>query len=322
MPEESQDEFAQAFAEATAGEAPADITPAADTEVAAAPEPEDVPAAAPVTPEPTAALESAPSQPAQTDGSDAEAERRHQEELQRIRTHNGRVIADERRKREELEAEVQRLKNDQSQAKVHFQPDELEKEEIEKFRKANPEVAKRTIDGPKGKLWQKLLVERGSDDLIAQHELVQEGVESVRREVRDEIASNHAKAHIQAIETAHPDLRQVIGNPTPQNPNDLYNHDFVNWVRQLPYDTAKDVVRIMDKGTATEIIETVNAYKEYRQPSGSGQNQTTPAASPKPAPSQKVRAALAVPSRGATPPRPKADPNDFGAAWAEATAQR
>ena len=96
----------------------------------------------------------------------------------------------------------------------------------------------------------------------------------------------------------------------------------MNWVRQLPYDTAKDVVRIMDKGTASEIIETVNAYKNSRQPSAAGQNQTPQAATSKPAPSQKVRAALAVPSRGATPPRAKADPNDFGAAWAEATAQR
>jgi hypothetical protein len=278
-------------------------------------------------PEPTPSAE----QPVHSAQAENE-ERERQQELYNLKANAGRYAA-EKRRREEVEAELKALRAKQAEANIKFSPDDIETEEIEAFRKLNPEIAKSTIEGPKGKLWQKLLVEHGADALIAQFELVQDNTEKARAEVRHELEVFKADVHLKAIEKEHPDWKQVLGNPNvrPEHTGaQRFHPDFVGWVRKLPYDVAQDVRRIITSGTAEEVNHVLTAYKKLgpmaqksAAPAAPVATPQIPSAVPRAAvPAAKVNAALAVPSRGAPPPKPGPDKNDFAGAWREATAQR
>lgn len=308
---EPEAEFGDAFAEATSPE-PSDTGATAPEEAPAAPAPKEEPAApkeeaAPAAPEPKA-------QPAEVP---VDYRALYEKERQRADSMQGLYQSrmDEYRQRVEA-AERQRA---EQPAVPGFEPDEIEKEEIEAFRKKHPEIAKDTVDGKKAAAWQKLLVNRGEDELLTLYEVNRSTAEDSAAEIREELNRRATNDHYAAIEAKHPGWMQLLANPTPKNQDDIFSPDFSQFVMGLPFQEGQLAVRIIQGGTSDQVVALISAFKDWQ-----GRRSAPPAApQKKPQPDlRRVASAAPVSGRSAGAPPAAPDPNDFGAAWAEATSAR
>jgi hypothetical protein len=308
--EQHEETFEEAFAEATSG-APAeeskDTVEAAPASVdeSTSPEPKDT-AAPPSEAKDAPAAE--PEKPAEPDyRAMFEAEQQARKSLE------GRVNAQKAEYNQRLaEMEQARAKP----AAPSFEPDEVEKEEIEEFRKKHPDIAKATIDGAKGGAWQKLLVNRGEDELLTLYEVNSSVADERTAEIREDLGRRATRDHYATIETAHPDWMQLVANPAPKSADDVFNPEFAGFVMGLPYSEGQLAVQIIKEGKPDQVIALISAFKNWRS--------KRPASPSKSQPQDPRRVASAAPVRGrsaGTPPA-AADPNDFGAAWNEATGAR
>lgn len=294
--------------------------PEAAPEAAAEPQAEAAPASEEQgAQEPQASAEKAPEQ---GEGEIADYREAYEKLLHRVKTEDGRlphVVDENRQLRARLrEMEAEAAEQAANIRHVNFTPDEVEAEDIAAFRKNYPEVAKATVDGKKASAWQKLLVDRGPEEVVALYETRVEDNAGAVEELRAELQRRDHEKHLADIEAKHPDWVDLVVNKAPQHSNDTYNPEFVGWVETLPYKAAQGVVWAIQNGTAAQINEVLDHYKAHRnaRSAPAGAPQKSPAAQPTQA--RKVApGALAVPQRGAPhPPKGQLDPNDYEGAWA------
>lgn len=290
-----------------------EVEVAAETSVEAAPGPEAAPEKERLeaAPEPEATPEPAPQEkPEPQDDYRKELERLRAVE-QKHKSEEGRYVR-ELRARQELEAKVKAL--EEHNARTSNPPldlDETEQGEVEDFRKKHPDIAKATVDGPRGSVWQKLLLERGDDEIIAVYDAARSEATGAREQVMGEFHRRDAESHLAQIEKEHPDWVELTVNPNPQHEQDVYRPEFVQWVQMLPNQVAVGVIDALKGGTAKQVNTVIQAYKEYRKgpqsPGGTEQKQAPPRA---PQNSAAAKAAMAVPSRGTPPPKASAAGNN------------
>jgi hypothetical protein len=285
---------------------PADDTPVVEAAEEAA-IPEEAPA--PEAPEPAQAslndtAQQAPDQPASPQADELTALRNKYEGTK------ARYQAEER-KRKELEARLAEVEAKQNAPKSapELDLDDLETGEIEAFRKAHPEIAKATVDNPRlAARWQKLLLERGEDEVIVTYETARGEASGAEQKVMQELQRRDAEAHLKAIEAQHPDWQDLIVNPVPQHEQDIYNPAFTGWVGMLPMNVGQSVVWALQNGTAEQVNTVLKAFKDYRAneqraktPPQRGNHTNAPPRSPQM--QAAAKAAMAVPSKGAPPPK-------------------
>lgn len=147
-----------------------------------------------------------------------------------------------------------------------------------------------------------------NDDVIKAVEVIsarkaREIADQLRREAIDPLSAGFAETardrHFSALDSAHPDWRDAVQSEA-----------FAEWVNQQPSIVARAYGEVLQRGTAPEVIEMLSAYKQAAAPPPA-----PPRASVDPA---RARAATAVRSAGhGAVPKPRVDPGDFDAAWAE-----
>jgi hypothetical protein len=117
------------------------------------------------------------------------------------------------------------------------------------------------------------------------------------------VASLEAERHKTAVATAHPDFEAIASDP-----------DLLAWIEEQPAFIASSLSRVVDTGTAEEVIELLDRYKKDRgrQRAAAREEKSRAAAE------RKARDAAAVKSRSAGPPREKEAAQDFESAWIEA----
>jgi len=224
--------------------------------------------------------------------------------------------------KEEYQRRLKKLESGRPQKPaVSFDPDEVEKEEIEAFRQKHPEISKVTIDGAKGSAWQKMLVNHGEDEVLTLYEVNSDVAEGMTAEVKDELGRRAEKEHYSAIEAAHPGWMQLVSNPNPKDPSDVFNPEFAGFVMGLPYADGQVAVNIIKSGTPQQVIALLSYFKDWQA------KRNAPPVTPKEPKPQKQdprRVTAAAPVRGRSTGIPPAapDPNDFDSAWAEATGTR
>ncbi len=253
-------------------------------------------------------------QPPKTDGDDGEDFRTKYEGIK------PRYQAEER-KRKAAESRVQELEQRLRELEERSKPpaqkvapglnlDDAEIGEIEDFRRKHPDIAKATVDNPDlSANWQKLLLERGEDEVIVTYETARGSASGAEKKVMAELERRDAEAHLHAIESEHPDWRELVVNPNPQNQQDLLHPDFVQWIDMLPMKVGQGVVWACQHGNATNVNTIFQAYKDYRanlqaQKPESQRGQASTPSYRTPQQQAAVRGAMAVPGKGTPPPKP------------------
>lgn len=232
-----------------------------------------------------------------------------------------RYIAEERKRREleqrlaEMEQRLAQPPKDDASKPPALELDESEQAELDAFRKAHPNLAKATVDNPRTAAhWQKLLLERGEDEVAAIYDASVSAaagpVETVRAELERRDAEQRrtaAEAHLAAIEGQHPDWSSLLVNPAPQHEQDRYHPEFVSWVDMLPFKVAQGVAWAVQQGAADDVNKVIAAYKAYRaNRSGAASTRGTQQPSSQPLSAQAraaAQAATVVPTRGTASPR-------------------
>lgn len=110
------------------------------------------------------------------------------------------------------------------------------------------------------------------------------------------------EAHFKVIEESHPDFRDLVDSG-----------ELDTWISSKPAFLQDSLVRVRDKGTASEVIEMFTTMKAE-----TGKN-----VAPKPAHEpgdkhEKLKSMVAVPGSTGGPPPAAPNRNDFDAAWKEA----
>lgn len=77
-----------------------------------------------------------------------------------------------------------------------------------------------------------------------------EQVQADLNPIKERISTQAANEHEQTIESAHPGYKQIVES-----------QDFVDWVRQQPGYVVKEVIRVSKEGTAAEVVEVLNSYR-------------------------------------------------------------
>lgn len=155
---------------------------------------------------------------------------------------------------------------------------------------------------------------------------VQDLVDTRVAPIETRVHESTQSAHLTQIEQAHPDWKQILDSG-----------DFDKWMVGLNPMTRAGVEKVLELGSTKEVIDMFSVYKSEV---GNSTPQAAPkarksAAAPKAQPTapaaqqpldddlvERLKAALAVPaSRGAAPATttPEVDPDDFDAAFEEAT---
>lgn len=109
--------------------------------------------------------------------------------------------------------------------------------------------------------------------------------------------------HLETITKAHPDWRDIKDSGR-----------LKQWVSLQPAFVQESLVRVIKQGTAEEVIEMFDTYKQVN---GITKNKPKGANPP-----SRADALLAVPGQSGGPPPDKPDANDFDSAWAEANSQK
>lgn len=186
----------------------------------------------------------------------------------RLKAEIKRIQDSESKRIQELEQKLKSFENEKRLSRY----DEVDRNEIEKFQKENPELALLTIgNSSKGEYWEKILLNRGAEELEVLYNIsVNENpeVEQIKQRLEMEDRNRFNKA----IEEVHPDWREITLNPEPENENDGYNRDFVAWIGSLPRNIAEEAARRIlpgtpqrRGGTPEEINEVISAYKLHLQ---------------------------------------------------------
>lgn len=131
--------------------------------------------------------------------------------------------------------------------------------------------------------------------------------EVVRREtarvLEPLMAGIEAERHRSAVAAAHPDFEEVAADP-----------DLSAWIDEQPDYIARVLRDVVDRGSAGEVIDLLDRYKQDRSRRNAGDAAEKNRAKAE----RKAREAAAVRSRSAGPPRERASADDFAGAWAEA----
>ena len=111
--------------------------------------------------------------------------------------------------------------------------------------------------------------------------------------------------HREALAKAAPEYANAIMGKDEQGWNDLIN-GVKAWIDTLPYSEGVRMTRIADSGTTEEVSDMLGKYSQFR----SGKKDAT---------RNLAKSNLAVPRTGSMMPQsPRADANDYDAAWEEA----
>lgn len=117
------------------------------------------------------------------------------------------------------------------------------------------------------------------------------------------VASLEAERHKTAVASAHPDFEAVASDP-----------DLLAWIEEQPAFIASSLSRVVETGTAEEVIELLDRYKKDRGKQQAAAREEKSRAGAE----RRAREAAAVKSRSAGPPREKQAAQDFESAWIEA----
>ena len=126
-----------------------------------------------------------------------------------------------------------------------------------------------------------------------------------------ERAQAMAQAHFQAIWKEHKDLKELITNPDKQQELQGFYQKLNTWASAKPYKEAAHIFQVVQQGTAQEVVDVLNRFKEE-----TGRQGTAPQQDPDV--SNAVRAAMAVKSKPSPLPKTRAPKDDFDSAWEEA----
>jgi len=138
--------------------------------------------------------------------------------------------------------------------------------------------------------------------------IVEEEVGSIRPtidSVKDTIQSQTMREHVGKIETAHPDWKQIRDSGS-----------LITWIEKQPKFVQPGLTKVVEEGSAEEIIELFDTYKR-----STGQKRTVNTGTK--TAQQKARELEAVPHSSKGPPADKkiVDKNDYDSAWDEAVSK-
>jgi hypothetical protein len=121
------------------------------------------------------------------------------------------------------------------------------------------------------------------------------GLKSTVQSVIDDLQNERNASHFKAIASAHGDFMDIVSSP-----------EFAAWKDSQPDAEKADLQRVIDQGSAQEIIDMLTKFKASNESAGDGGNEDA------------LDAAEGVRSSGLKlPTEPKAS-QDYAAAWAEA----
>lgn len=116
-------------------------------------------------------------------------------------------------------------------------------------------------------------------------------------------ASIEAERHRSAVAAAHPDFEQLAADP-----------DLSAWIDEQPDYIARSLRDVADHGSAGEVIDLLDRYKQERGKKTARAKAERDMADA----ARKAQEATAVRSKSAGPPKEKPSADDFAGAWAEA----
>lgn len=82
-----------------------------------------------------------------------------------------------------------------------------------------------------------------------------EQVQADLNPIKERISTQAANEHEQTIESAHPGYKQIVES-----------QEFIDWVGKQPGFIVKEVIRVSKEGTAAEVVEVLNSYRNAGQP--------------------------------------------------------
>jgi hypothetical protein len=233
----------------------------------------------------------------------------------------------------QLQAELEELKRQQQEAAQRTkQPEEPKqaktveideelREDVEEFIREFPEYKDLIFeDSREGKRLRKQLQDYGpeiaavvADNIMLRREVAyKEQLRQQQEELKaKERAQAMAQAHFQAIWKEHEDLKELMTNPDKQQELQEFYQKLNTWASAKPFAEAVQIFNVIKQGTATEVIEVLNRFKEE-----TGRQSTAPQQDPDV--SNAVRAAMAVKSKPSPLPKTRATKDDFDSAWEEA----
>lgn len=224
----------------------------------------------------------------------------YERELQRSNSWEGRI-----NKAEQLAAEsateLTKLKESKQEDTTKSDLTAEDEAKLEEFVKEFPE-----LQAPIAALVRKEAGAMIASEVSPKLQHVEESVQATK----ETAASTAASTHMSTIKSAHLDFDNIAQGP-----------DLTAWVNSLAGYIQEGAVRVMETGNATEVVQLINGFKEstfYKSETPTPKPEPTP----KPKPDTKKDKAsdlMAVESSSDGPPPGKPDPNDFDAAWDEAT---
>ena len=120
------------------------------------------------------------------------------------------------------------------------------------------------------------------------------------------VAAIEAERHRSAVAAAHPDFERLAGEP-----------DLQAWIEEQPDYIARSLRDVVERGTAGEVIDLLDRYKQER-----GKKSARAKAEQNRAQAERLaQEATAVRSKSAGPPKEKPSADDFAGAWAEAVSK-
>lgn len=157
---------------------------------------------------------------------------------------------------------------------------------------------------------RKLLEEYGQEHALSVADMIQSkrSLEAYQRQVQGDNVRRMKEEHDRILSEAFPEYADAFNGDTAKMQSLLQGVN--TWINSLPYAQGVEMTRIVQGGTAREVVSMLNEYKK------------SSTAGKKAAVKNLALNNLAVPSRGGTPPAAQADINDYDAAFEEAVRQR
>lgn len=153
--------------------------------------------------------------------------------------------------------------------------------------------------------YMKKLIKEHIDPVLNQLKPVVDKVPVIEKELSDEKA-NKETVHYQTILDAHKDTPELVKEGK-----------LKTYVESLPYTEAIRCQKIMESGSAKEVIELIDAYKKSLEGGDNGKEKP-----PSKVKSEQVIEATAVKGGSFNVPKGKPDANDFNGAFEEAVSQK
>ncbi|BDQ36307.1 hypothetical protein SYK_06670 [Pseudodesulfovibrio nedwellii] len=322
--EQAEQEFAEAFADETAGAPDEDSASTDDNNFTDddADDSDDAPEADAA----NADGELAPDQ----EGKAAEKELSTEEKAHGYDSMFGR-LEKERNEKAQLRDELEALRSQPAappvapdpapavpvqQAASDFEvPDEL-KDDLAAVEKEDPQLAALfKEDTTDGKRLRGVLEDYGSDMALIQASTVQTARDAAAQvseqgEVINQTVQQSAnEAHNAAVYAAVDGYEDLATNPDRALESQQYHQDLRTWVGEQPYATATEKFAVIEKGTPAQVASLINEFNATRE------TQATPPVDEKT--KAAANAALAVDSKPGPLPKSKGSKDDFDAGWDE-----